>query len=42
MSSNSKEISLRELMGGKLTKKQLECMYYSYPFMKDVPMMPIY
>lgn len=37
MSSNSKEISLRELMGGKLTKKQLECMYYSYPFMKDVP-----
>ena len=36
MSSNSKEVSLRELMGGKLTKKQVECIYYNYPFMKGV------
>lgn len=36
MSSNNKEVSLRELMGGKLTKKQIECIYYHYPFMKNI------
>lgn len=36
MSSNNKEVSLRELMGGRLSKKQIEYMYYNYPFLKNI------